>query len=46
MPNKNLNDEELKHANHLLANVRERLISLAAGDPLLLFYAIRQSKGQ
>lgn len=37
MPNRNLNADELKHANELLANIRERLTSLAGGDPLLLF---------
>ncbi len=37
MPNKNLNSDELKHANELLKDIRERLTNLAAGDPLLLF---------
>ena len=37
MPNRNLNPGELKLANELLAEFRERLTSLAAGDPLLLF---------
>jgi len=38
MPNRNLNaDDELKRANELLADIRQRLTSLAAGDPLLLF---------
>ena|ERR1039458_6576717 len=37
MPNRNLNAEELKCANELLADIRERLTSLAAGDLLLLF---------
>ena len=37
MPNRNLNADELKSANALLAEIRERLASLAAGDPLLLF---------
>src|SRR6266436_3711175 len=37
MPNRNLSPDELKHANELLADIRERMISLAAGDPLLLF---------
>jgi hypothetical protein len=37
MPNRNLNADELKHANELLADIRERLIRLAGGDPLLLF---------
>lgn len=37
MPNRNLNSDELKLANELLKDIRERLTSLAAGDPLLLF---------
>jgi hypothetical protein len=37
MPNRNLNSEELKRANELLADIRQRLTSLAAGDSLLLF---------
>jgi len=37
MPNRNLNGDELKNANELLAELRKRLIDLAAGDPLLLF---------
>ncbi|HEV2342252.1 MAG TPA: hypothetical protein VGS15_10685 [Candidatus Acidoferrales bacterium] len=37
MPNRNLNADELKRASELLADIRERLDSLAAGDPLLLF---------
>jgi len=37
MPNRNLNADELKRANELLADIRVRLISLADGDPLLLF---------
>jgi hypothetical protein len=37
MPNRNLNADELKRANELLADIRERLTSLAGGDPLLLF---------
>ncbi len=37
MPNRNLSPDELKHANELLADIRARLTSLAAGDPLLLF---------
>jgi hypothetical protein len=37
MPNRNLNQDELKRANELLAEIRKRLESLAAGDPLLLF---------
>ena len=37
MPNRNLTTDELKRANELLADIRERLTGLAAGDPLLLF---------
>jgi hypothetical protein len=37
MPNRNLNIDELKRANELLSDIRERLANLAAGDPLLLF---------
>jgi hypothetical protein len=37
MPNRNLNADELKRANELLRDIRERLISLSGGDPLLLF---------
>ncbi len=37
MPNRNLSSEELKRANTLLAEIRERLISLASGDSQLLF---------
>ena len=37
MPNRNLTSEELKQANDLLKDIRERLTNLAAGDPLLLF---------
>ncbi|WP_433966794.1 hypothetical protein [Tunturiibacter gelidiferens] len=37
MPNRNLDPEELKHANALLSEIRERLIALAGDDPLLLF---------
>jgi hypothetical protein len=37
MPNRNLNPDELERANEFLADIRERLTSLAAGDPLLLF---------
>jgi len=37
MSNRNLNVDELKRANELLADIRARLTSLAAGDPLLLF---------
>lgn len=37
MPNRNLNADELKRANALLAEIRNRLVSLAAGDTHLLF---------
>ena len=37
MRNRNLNSSELKLANTLLAEIRERLNKLAAGDGLLLF---------
>jgi hypothetical protein len=37
MPNRNLTPDELKLANGLLDNIRNRLNELAAGDPLLLF---------
>jgi len=37
MPNRNLDADELKRANELLKDIRERLTSLAGGDPLLLF---------
>lgn len=37
MANRNLTSVELKRANELLSDIRERLTSLAAGDPLLLF---------
>jgi hypothetical protein len=37
MPNRNLTTDELRRANELLADIRERLTALAAGDPLLLF---------
>jgi hypothetical protein len=37
MPNRNLNTDELKLANELLKDIRERLTTLATGDPLLLF---------
>lgn len=37
MPNRNLNSDELKFANELLKEIRQRLMHLAAGDPLLLF---------
>ncbi len=37
MPNRNLDPEELKHANKLLSEIRGRLEALAGGDDLLLF---------
>lgn len=37
MPNRNLTAGELKQANELLTEIRKRLSTLAAGDPLLLF---------
>ena len=37
MPNRNLSAEELKLANDLLADIRERLARLAGGDALPLF---------
>jgi hypothetical protein len=37
VPNRNLTPDELKRANELLADIRERLKKLAADDPLLLF---------
>jgi hypothetical protein len=37
VPNRNLNADELRRANELLVDIRERLASLASGDPLLLF---------
>jgi hypothetical protein len=37
MPNRNLNADELKRANELLVDIRERLTSLAGDDQLLLF---------
>jgi hypothetical protein len=37
VPNRNLTADELQRANELLADIRERLTGLAAGDPLLLF---------
>lgn len=37
MPNRSLGAEELKRANKLLADIRERLARLAGEDPLLLF---------
>jgi hypothetical protein len=37
MPNRNLSPDELKRANQLLGEIRNRLTTLAAGDPRLLF---------
>jgi len=37
MPNRNLNNDELKRANELLIDIRKQLANLADGDPLLLF---------
>jgi hypothetical protein len=37
MANRNLNSDELKRANELLAEIRERLTGLAGHDALLLF---------
>jgi hypothetical protein len=37
MPNRNLTADELERANELLSEIRARLESLSAGDPLLLF---------
>ncbi|HMC32644.1 MAG TPA: hypothetical protein VKL99_17530 [Candidatus Angelobacter sp.] len=37
MPNRNLSADELKRANELLKDIRQQLVSLAGGDPLLLF---------
>ena len=37
MPNRNLTANELREANDLLTDIRVRLTSLAADDPLLLF---------
>lgn len=37
MPNRNLDADELKRANVLLTDIRNRLKELAAGDALLLF---------
>ena len=37
MAHRNLDSNELKRANELLTEIRERLAQLAAGDPLLLF---------
>lgn len=45
MPNRNLTPDELKRANELLADIRERLANLAAGGPLLLF-AYRRKVGK
>jgi hypothetical protein len=46
MPNRNLTPDELKNANDLLAEIRDRLIMLAGDDPLLLFaYRRKVMKG-
>jgi hypothetical protein len=37
MPNRNLNPDELKRANELLAEIRQKLVELSGSDPLLLF---------
>ena len=37
MANRNLTADELKSANDLLADIRERMLTLAAGDALLHF---------
>jgi hypothetical protein len=37
MPNRNLDANELKQANKLLAEIRLRIDNLAGGDPLLRF---------
>jgi hypothetical protein len=37
MPNRNLNSDELKRANELLAKIRKDLRDLAGDDSLLLF---------
>jgi UTP:GlnB (protein PII) uridylyltransferase len=37
MPHRNLDSDELKHANELLAEIRKKLVYLSGGDPLLLF---------
>ena len=37
MPNRSLTAEELKAANELLMEIRNRLLVLAGSDPLLLF---------
>lgn len=37
MANRKLTEDELKRANELLARIRERLTTLAGGDPSLLF---------
>ena len=42
MANRNLTPDELERANELLAEIRERLAALSAGDSLLLFaYPLR-----
>jgi hypothetical protein len=37
MPNRNLTSDELKRADMLLDEIRERLLQLSAGDPAVLF---------
>jgi len=37
MPNRNLDRDELKRSNELLADIRKRLVELTACDSLLLF---------
>jgi hypothetical protein len=37
MPNRNLNPDELRRANELLSDIRQKLVQLAGTDPLLLF---------
>lgn len=37
MPNRNLSPDELKRANELLKDIRQKLVALANDDPLLLF---------
>lgn len=37
MPNRTLTPNELKNANDLLKDIRDRLLTLAGGDSLLLF---------
>jgi hypothetical protein len=37
MPNRNLTPDQLKLANELLSEIRQKLLQLAGDDPLLLF---------